>query len=284
MRITLAVSPDADDLFMVRGLLEKQIDTGRYTFEIGSSPTDALNRLASSDEAPEVLAISIGHYPKIADRYQLLPHGGSMGEGYGPVVVSAAGGTLDDLHGAKLAIPGETTTAWMVLRLLLGPSRIPNAIEIPIAPHERVFEALENREVDYALLIHEGRLTYGARGLQKVIDIGEAWAATSDGLPLPLGANVIRRDLGPDVIREVSALMRESIRWALADREGSIGWLLSKGGALSTRDEVSRYLSMYANERTVDYGEDGRAAIALLFRRAVDAGFLAAVPPVDFAP
>lgn len=284
MRISLSVSPDADDLFMVRGLLENRIDTGGYTFEIGSSPTDALNRLASQADAPEVLAISIAHYPKIADRYQLLPHGGSMGDGYGPVVVSTTPGTLDDLHGAKLAIPGETTTAWLVLRLLLGPNRVPDAVVIPIAPHERVFEALEYGEVAFALLIHEGRLTYAKRGLQKVIDIGEAWAATSNGLPLPLGANVIRRDLGPDVIRDVSALMRESIRFAIEDREASISWLLEKGGALTTRDEVSRYLSMYANERTVDYGEDGRAAIELLFRRAVDAGFLAAVPPIDFAP
>lgn len=284
MHISLSVSPDADDLFMVRGLLEGRIDTGRYRFEIGSSPTDALNRLASSADAPEVLAISIGHYPQIADRYQLLPHGGSMGEGYGPVVVSTTPGTLDDLHGRKLAIPGHTTTAWMVLRLLLGAGRVPDAVEIPIAPHERVFEALETGEVDFALLIHEGRLTYGTRGLQKVIDIGEAWAQTSQGLPLPLGANVIRRDLGPDTIRELSELMRQSIRFALEDREASIDWLLAKGGALSTRDQVSRYLSMYANERTLDYGEDGRKAIELLFRRAVDAGFLSAMPPVDFAP
>ncbi|MEQ1502291.1 MAG: MqnA/MqnD/SBP family protein [Myxococcota bacterium] len=284
MRIRLSVSPDADDLFMVRALLEGAIDTGRYRFEIGNSPTDALNRLASDDDAPEVLAISIGHYPRIADRYQLLPHGGSMGDGYGPVVVGRAAGSLGDLHRAKLAIPGETTTAWLVLRILLGREIVPDAIVVPIAPHERVFEALDRREVDYALLIHEGRLTYPSRGLTRIVDLGEAWAARTGGLPLPLGGNVIRRDLGPEVIRELSGLLRASIRWALDDRDGSIAWLLARGGALKTADEVSRYLGMYANARTVDYGDDGRAAIADLFDRAVSAGLLDRAPPVDFAP
>src|SRR4051812_39460654 len=127
MRIRLTVSPDADDLFMVRALLEGRIDTGDYRFEIDQSPTDVLNLLASGEQGPgpDVVAVSIAHYPRIADRYQLLPHGGSMGEGYGPIVVGREPGTLDHLHGARLAIPGTTTTAWLVLRLLLGPFRSP---------------------------------------------------------------------------------------------------------------------------------------------------------------
>lgn len=283
MDISLSVSPDADDLFMVRSLLEGLIPTGEYRFRITTSPTDALNQLGSGGAGPDVLAISIGHYPHVADRYQLLPHGGSVGEGYGPVVVAKRPGTLDDLHGARLAIPGTTTTAWLVLRLLLGTSRVPRATVVPISPHERVFEALDAGEVDYALLIHEGRLTYADRGLHAVVDIGEAWAARTGGQPLPLGGNVIRRGLGPEHIARISALLRQSIEYALTERDASIQWLLARGGALKTEAQVSRYLDMYANGRTLDYGADGRAAIVRLLGEAVSAGL---VPPVvvDFSP
>jgi 1,4-dihydroxy-6-naphthoate synthase len=282
MDISLCVSPDADDLFMVRALLEGQLDTGPYRFHIGSSPTDALNRLASGEDPPDVLAVSIAHYPFIADRYQLLPHGGSMGEGYGPVVVSRREASLGELHERRLAIPGETTTAWLVLRLLLSEGVQPVPVRVSISPHERVFEALEQGEVDFALLIHEGRLTYESRGLSKVLDLGEGWAELTP-LPLPLGGNVIRRSLGEQAIREISSLLRQSIAWALQDREGSIDWLLARGGALRTREEVSRYLSMYANTRTLDYGEDGRQAIRWLLERAAQRGLVPSVP-VDFAP
>lgn len=282
--ITLAVSPDADDLFMVRALLEGALDTGPYRFDIASSPTDALNRLASGGEGPDVVAISIAHYPAVSDRYQLLPHGGSMGEGYGPVVVAKAPAPVQALHGARIAIPGATTSAWLVLRLLLGADVVPVPTVVPIAPHERVFDALDGGEVDFALLIHEGRLTYGARGLARVLDLGEGWAAATGGLPLPLGGNVIRRGLGEVRIREVSALLRQSIVWALANRDASIQWLLDRGGALRTREAVDQYLAMYANGRTRDYGPDGRKAIQDLFDRAAAAGLLPPTPPVDFAP
>lgn len=289
MRVSLCVSPDADDLFMVRALLEGAIDTGHYSFAIDNEPTDALNRLASDPErAPDVIAVSIGHYPAIADRYQLLPHGGSMGEGYGPVVVAsaaaAARGGLDlrALHGRKLAIPGESTTAWLVLRLLLPEGVVPEPVTVSIHPHERVFDTLRSGEVDYALLIHEGRLTYPSHGLSLVLDLGVGFRALTE-LPLPLGGNVIRRALGPEHIRAISALLRQSIAYALEDREASIQWLLQRGSALRTREEVSRYLDMYANRRTLDYGEDGREAITWLLTRAADAGLLPRVE-VDFAP
>jgi 1,4-dihydroxy-6-naphthoate synthase len=288
MKITLAVSPDADDLFMVRALLERQLDTGPYEFVISSSPTDALNSLASGasdEEGPDVVAVSIAHYPRVADRYQLLPHGGSVGEGYGPVVVGREPATLDDLHGARLAIPGTTTTAWVVLRLLLGPHRKPEAVVVPIAPHERVFEALARHDVDFALLIHEGRLTYAERGLVQLVDLGVAWAERTGGMPLPLGGNLIRRALGPDVIRDVSGLLRASIAYALDHRDESIAWLLSRGGgALKTAEQYSQYLGYYANQRTLDYGDDGRAAIVRLLTDAADAGLLPRVGEIDFAP
>lgn len=288
MQVSLCVSPDADDLFMVRALLEEAIDTGPYTFTIDNSPTDALNRLASEAHAPDVLAVSIAHYPKIAADYQLLPHGGSMGEGYGPVVVASPAMAhqghlgIEALHGRRLAIPGETTTAWLVLRMLLPQGVSPVPIAVSISPHERVFEALMSGEVDYALLIHEGRLTYEARGFSRVLDLGEGWAKLTH-YPLPLGGNVIRRSLGAQHIREISALLRQSIRFALDNRDDSIRWLLQRSGALSTHEAVSRYLDMYANGRTLDYGEDGRGAIVWLLAQAARAGL---IPPVDvdFAP
>jgi 1,4-dihydroxy-6-naphthoate synthase len=282
--ISLAVSPDADDLFMVRALLEGALDTGRYSFRIESTPTDALNRLASGGRGPDVVAVSIAHYPAIADRYQLLPHGGSVGEGYGPVVVGREPAGPEALHGARLAIPGVTTTAWMALQIVLGPENRPKPVVVPIAPHEQVFEALASGKVDYALLIHEGRLTWQARGLHQVVELGESWAALTGGLPLPLGGNVIRRSLGPEVVGEVSALLRQSIAWALEHRDASIAWLLARGGALRTEAEVSRYLEMYANARTLDYGEVGREAIRDLFQRAGAVGLISRAPPLDFAP
>lgn len=284
--IDLTVSPDADDLFMVRALLDGLIPTGGYAFRITSSPTDALNRVASGADAdpsgPDVLAISIAHYPVCADRYQLLPHGGSMGEGYGPVIVARK--TLRTLDGVRLAVPGLTTTAWLATRLLLGPKVRPVPVVVPITPHERVFEALERGEVEAALLIHEGRLTFGDRGLKRVLELGEAWADRYDGLPLPLGGNVIRRDLGDDVIRELSALLRQSIAHGLAHLDDAVQWLLARGGALKTPERVRRYLSMYANARTLDYGPEGREAIRLLFREAAAAGLIEREPQVDFAP
>ncbi|MEZ4239286.1 MAG: MqnA/MqnD/SBP family protein [Myxococcota bacterium] len=282
--VTLAVSPDADDLFMVRALLEGALPTPGYRFRIESTPTDALNRLASGRTGPDVVAVSIAHYPAIADRYQLLPHGGSVGEGYGPVVVAREPLAPEALHGRRLAIPGVTTTAWMALQLILGGEIVPKPVVVPISPHERVFEALDEGKVDAALLIHEGRLTWPDRGLHSVVELGESWSALTGGLPLPLGGNVIKRSLGLPTIREISGLLRESIAWALEHRDDSIRWLLERGSALRTEAEVSRYLDMYANARTLDYGEVGREAIRDLFQRAGAIGLVSRPPPLDFAP
>ncbi|MCB9685210.1 MAG: ABC transporter substrate-binding protein [Alphaproteobacteria bacterium] len=285
MEVTLAVSPDADDLFMVRALLEGALDTGPYTFRISSSPTDALNTIASGEAGPDVVAVSIAHWPRIAARYQLLPHGGSMGEGYGPVVVAHPGGParLEDLAGRRLAVPGLTTTAWLALRLL-RPDLGAEPVVVPIDPYQRVFDALDAGEVDAALLIHEGRLTYEDQGLVRLLELGEAWSALTGGLPLPLGGNVIRRDLPEEHKAAISELLRASIRHALDHRDQAIAWLLARGGALRTPERVSTYLSMYANERTADYGEQGREAIRDLLARAVAAGMLPDAGPVDFSP
>lgn len=281
--IRISCSPDADDLFMVRALLEGQLDTGDYRFEIGTSPTDALNALAHGEDAPEVLAISIAHYPKIADRYRLLPHGGSMGEGYGPVVVGRRAATVADLHGARIGIPGLTTTAWLVLQLLLGPNAGVEPVVIPIEPYARTFEAVRSGEVDYALVIHEGRLTFAEEGTELVVDIG-AWWQEETATPLPLGGNVIQRGLGEPAMTEISALLKQSIAHALEHRDLAIDWLLARGGALRTRAAVSEYLGMYANQRTLDYGPEGRRGVEVLFERAAAAGLLDAPATIDWAP
>lgn len=275
--ITVRCSPDPDDLFMMRALLEGRVETPGFTWDIDTAPTDALNRVASGEGA-DVVAISIAHYPRIQAAYQLLPHGGSVGEGYGPVLVAREPLRLDDLRGRRVAIPGRTTTAFTTLSMAIDVE----PVEVPIVPYARTFEVLRRGEVDAALLIHEGRSTYAREGFHLVLDLG-AWWLGETGLPLPLGGNCIRRSLGPDVVQKVSGWLRDAIADALSDREASIAWLLQRSAALATRDEVSTYLDWYANGRTLDYGEDGRAAVQAYLDRAAANGLL---PPatVDWAP
>ncbi|NCG19128.1 MAG: ABC transporter substrate-binding protein [Rhodobacterales bacterium] len=279
--ITVRCSPDADDLFMMRALLEGSIDTAGYRFLIERAPTDDLNRIASSGSGPDVIALSIAHYPAVAEHYLMLPHGGSMGEGYGPVVISSEPLSVGQLAGKRVAIPGLTTTAWATLRMAV-PDLEP--VVTPIVPYSLIFEALRNGEVDAGLVIHEGRLTYEDEGFHRVMDIGEWWADHTGGLPLPLGANAIRRDLGEPRITEVSALLKASIAHALEDRDAAIQWLLDQGSKLQTPEKVSEYLDMYANQRTLDYGDDGREAIQRFLREAANVGVLPPVSDVEFSP
>jgi 1,4-dihydroxy-6-naphthoate synthase len=286
MRVECAISPDADDLFMLRGLMLGRVDPRGHEFVIRTADTHALNMGADADPAllPAVSAVSVAWYPRLADRWQLLPHGGSVGRGYGPVLVAppvdGAPPTLAALRGRRIAVPGTSTTAYTVLRLMLD-EFVP--VVVPIVPPERVFEALAAGEVDAALLIHEGRLTYGDHGLVLIADTGAWWQAAVDA-PLPLGATVIRRDLGPERIAEISAALRDSIADGLADRDAAIAWLLQRGGPLQTAAAVDAYLSLYANEDSLEYGEDGRRGVEELLRRGVAAGLLPAHPPVDWAP
>ena len=264
---------------MMRALLEGLIDTGPYEFEISASPTDALNRLASGDTL-DVCALSAAHYPAVADQFQLLPHGGSMGEGYGPVVVSAEPLTVTDLKGLRVGVPGLTTTAYAVLRMMVDIK----PVVTPITPYSLIFDALRDGRIDAGLIIHEGRLTYEQEGFARVVDIGEWWATETDGLPLPLGANAIRRGLGATATREISAILRESIRHALEHRDEAIEWLLARGGPLDSFERVDTYLGMYANARTLDYGAAGLAGMQTFYERAAAVGVLPEVPPLDYAP
>ncbi|MES2641490.1 MAG: MqnA/MqnD/SBP family protein [Myxococcota bacterium] len=284
MKLRCAISPDADDLFMFRAITEGLIDTEGLTFEVVSVDTDKLNRMADGS-GPDVTAISIAHYPIVASNYQLLAHGGSVGRGYGPVVVAkpAMLATAGEqkmsalLEGRRIAVPGLTTTACLVLRMI---TRF-DPIVIPIAPTSLQFDALRADEVEAALIIHEGRLTYAAEGFVQLLDIGDWWFVKTS-LPLPLGGNVIRRDLGADVIARADRVMRASIAHGLAHREEAIDWLLARGGTLKTREAVDLYLSLYANADTLDYGADGREGIRELLRRGAEGGWLPVCETVDF--
>ncbi len=285
MKLHCSISPDADDLFMFRALLLGLIETGGLEFDIDTADTDALNRAAKGTGVlPAVSAISIAWYPRLASDWQLLPHGGSVGRNYGPVLVAppAQHGVphISDLRGRRIAVPGTSTTAYTVLRLML-PDFEP--VVVPIVPPELVFQSLAKGEVDAALLIHEGRLVFRERGLHQVADVGQWWFQET-GLPLPLGGNVIRRDLGAELIARASDRIRASIAHGLEHRAEAIAWLLDRGGPLQTSEAVDHYLALYANADSLDYGEDGRRAIQLLLEKGAAAGILPACPPVDFAP
>lgn len=254
--IRCAISPDADDLFMFRGITEALVDTEGLDFRVETADTDALNRMASGDGA-DVNAISIAWYPKVAAHYQLFDHGGSVGRGYGPALVAAK--KLQKLEGLRIGVPGLTTTAHLVMKQVCSFT----PVVIPIQPHARVFEALRSGEVEAAVVIHEGRLTWAQEGFELLLDLGQWWNEHT-GLPLPLGGNVVRRSLGPETIAQVDRIVHRSIAHGLSHRDDAIRWLLARGGALSTFEQVDRYLQMYANADTLSYGADGRAAIRRL--------------------
>jgi 1,4-dihydroxy-6-naphthoate synthase len=270
--ISLAYSVDADDAFMFHALREGRIDTEGLAFSHRRDHTAALNQLAAEGGA-DVVAVSLGAYPSFAAGYQLLPHGASVGRGFGPVVVARRPIGTRDLAGLRVGIPGRSTTAWLVLRLI-EPGAV--GVEIPIFPFARIFEALEAGEVDAALLIHEGRLIYPRRGLHKVVDLGEWWQAEA-GLPLPLGVNVVRRALGAPTITRVSRVLRASIAWALANRAEMIAALAAEDRgekALSEPALIDHYLNLYANHDTAAIADDARRAVDVLFARARAAGLV----------
>ncbi len=281
--VTLAYSVDSDDLFMFYALLEGKIDTGGIVFEHRRCDTLALNELAAADEI-DITAVSIHAYAGIAERYLLLPHGGSIGVNYGPLVLSRTPLATSELAGKRISVPGFSTTAYLVFKLIC-PDFEP--VVIPITPFERTFETLQRGEVEAAVVIHEGNLTFRERGFHKILDLGEWWW-NETGLPLPLGGNVIRKDLGEARIARVSALLRQSIAYALEHRDEVIDYLLARetrsDPALRNRDLLDRYLSLYANRDTLEYPEAARRGIDELFRRGHAAGIIEKPVQVEFAP
>jgi 1,4-dihydroxy-6-naphthoate synthase len=273
MKIRLGHSPDPDDAFMFWGLASGEVDPRGFEFEHILQDIQTLNEWALEGRL-EVTAISLHAYPHVQDRYVLLPHGASMGSGYGPIVVAREALSDDDLRRVEIAIPGRMTTAFLTLKLRLGDFAWREV------PFDQIMDEVLSGKAEAGLLIHEGQLTYASQGLQKILDLGEWWLAET-GLPLPLGANVARRDLGPDTLRELSAVLAESIRAGLDNRERALEYALQWGRGLD--DELAdRFVGMYVNELTEDYGEEGRRAVRELLRRGEEIGAFSEPVRVEF--
>ena len=273
MLIQLGHSPDADDAFMFWALAAKRIDTRGFEFEHVLRDIQTLNEWALEGRL-EVTAISLHAYPFVQDRYALLPHGASMGSGYGPVVVARAATTRDELRRLEIAVPGTMTTAFLVLRMYLGD------FSYRVVPFDEILDEVKSGAAEAGLLIHEGQLTYQAEGLKKVVDLGEWWLLET-GLPLPLGANVARRDIGPDRLHDLSEVLAESIAAGLANRREAMEYALGFGRGLDS-ELGDRFVAMYVNELTQDYGEEGREAVRELMRRGEAIGAFESPVNVDF--
>jgi 5,8-dihydroxy-2-naphthoate synthase len=273
MLIRLGHSPDADDAFMFWALAVNRIDTRGFEFEHVLRDIQTLNEWALEGRL-EVTAISLHAYPFVQDRYALLPHGASMGSGYGPVVVTRGATTRDELRGLEIAVPGTMTTAFLVLRMYLGD------FAYRVVPFDEILDEVKSGAAEAGLLIHEGQLTYQAEGLDKVVDLGEWWLLET-GLPLPLGANVARRDIGPDRLHDLSEVLAESISAGLANRREAMEYALGFGRGLDS-ELGDRFVAMYVNELTQDYGEEGREAVRELMRRGEAIGAFESPVNVDF--
>jgi 1,4-dihydroxy-6-naphthoate synthase len=275
MIVRVGFSADPDDAFMYWGVASGAVDTRGHEFEPVVQDIQTLNEWAREARL-EVTAMSLATYPLVQDRYLLLPHGASMGSGYGPVVVAGEPLSLDELRGEEIVVPGFLTTAYLVLRMALGP-------DVAVRPmsFDAILEEVAEGRARAGLVIHEGQLTYADHGLAKCLDLGEWWLLET-GLPLPLGVNTIRRDLGGQTLREVSAVLRESIDAALEHRDRALDYALGYGRGLDG-DRGDRFIGMYVNELTRDYGDEGRAAVRELLTRAATVGAYDAPVRVEFA-
>jgi 5,8-dihydroxy-2-naphthoate synthase len=274
MKIRIAHSPDSDDAFMFYGLASGKVPAMGFELEHVLSDIETLNR-AAFEGRYEITAVSFHAYAHLTDRYILLPHGASMGDRYGPVVVAKKGGPTS-LKGVQVAVPGEMTTAFLTLRLY-DPS-----VQYVVMPFDKIQEAVHAGEIAAGLLIHEGQVTYEDEGLQKIVDLGEWWADRTGGLPLPLGGNVIKRDLGAPNIAKLSRLLHDSIAFGLDHRDEAVKHAMQYGRGLD-QARTDRFVGMYVNDLTLDYGERGREAVHRLLGDAQAAGLLPKPVTVEFA-
>jgi 1,4-dihydroxy-6-naphthoate synthase len=273
--ISIAHSPDSDDAFMFYGLATNKIRVPGYRFTHTLSDIETLNRRAQDEAFYDVTAISFHAYPYIQQNYMLMGCGGSVGEGYGPMVVSSKPIAPADLGRVRIAVPGTLTTAYLALKIF-NP-----ALETETIPFDRIIPEILAGKFDAGLIIHEGQLTYSSSGLYKVIDLGAWWRETT-GLVLPLGGNAIRRSLGADSARIIGKALRDSIQHALDNREQALEYAMQFARDLDS-NLANRFVSMYVNERTLDYGPDGRQAIRKLLELGHERGIIPMEPQVDFA-
>ncbi|HEX6185023.1 MAG TPA: MqnA/MqnD/SBP family protein [Pyrinomonadaceae bacterium] len=263
--ITVAHSPDSDDAFMFYGLATNKIDTGDIRFEHTLEDIQTLNEKATQG-VYDVTAVSFHAYAYVSDKYVLLPHGASIGEGYGPIVVAREPYAVEDIPRLKVAVPGTMTSAFLALRIL-SPE-----FEHVVVPFDRIIEAVQEGKADAGLLIHEGQLFYQRLGLQKVVDLGEWWKERHD-LPLPMGGNVIRRDLGAETIARVSDYLRQSIQFSLDNRRDALAYAMQFARDMDT-ELADRFVGMWVNQLTLDYTERGRRAVQLLLDEGFERGVI----------
>jgi len=273
--IRLGHSPDPDDAFMFYALARGLIATGQYRFEHVLKDIQTLNEWALEGRL-EVTAVSIHAYPYVQDRYALLDHGSSMGDRYGPLLVARQPIPAERLAQAVIAVPGTMTTAFLVLSLMLGKDRF----KYHVMPFDEILQAVADGQADAGLIIHEGQLTYADQGLVKIVDLGQWWFDQTN-LPLPLGGNCIRRDLPPEDISKVAALLHESIKFSLDHRPDAIRYALQYARDMG-QDLADRFVGMYVNKWTLSYGDVGRQAVRELLDRGHQAGIVPAAERLDF--
>jgi 1,4-dihydroxy-6-naphthoate synthase len=272
--ITVGHSPDPDDAFMFYALAHDKLDTGGLRFRHELQDIETLNRRALRGEL-DVTAVSIHAYAFLRDKYALLPSGCSMGDRYGPMVVARRPVPVEQLRSAQIAVPGTLTTAFLTLRMLL-----PGELRYEVVPFDEIIAAVAAGRFDAGLIIHEGQLTFQNQGLHLVVDLGVWWQERT-GLPLPLGGNAVRRDLGPATMAHISRLLKESIRYGLDHRDEALAYALRYARDMD-KGLADRFVGMYVNDWTLDYGPRGRAAVQRLLEEGHRAGILPAPVAVDF--
>jgi 1,4-dihydroxy-6-naphthoate synthase len=271
--IHVAHSPDSDDAFMFYALASGKIDTEGLTYVHQLQDIETLNQRAMRGEL-EVTAVSIHAYAYLADSYALLPHGASMGDRYGPRLVARSPLSRADIRGKRIAVPGLMTSAYLALRLFEP------VFEPVVIPFDQIEDAVADGSVDLGLLIHEGQLTFADRGLHLIQDLGEWWFGET-GLPLPLGGNVVRKDLGEDLTRKISRHLRDSIAYGLEHRSAALDHSMQYARGLD-RSKADAFVGMYVNDWTLDYGEAGRRAVRQFLQRGVEAGIIAKPVAIEF--
>ena len=271
--ILVAHSPDSDDAFMFYGLATNKIRVPGLKFSHTLCDIETLNRKAL-EGFYDITAISFHAYPYIQDKYALMPSGGSVGEGYGPMIVAARNVTAEEITKCRIAVPGTMTTAYLALKLFAP------EIATDVVPFDQIIPQVLAGKYEAGLIIHEGQLTFNKSGLHKIVDMGKWWRDTT-GLPLPLGGNAIRRELGPELIASCCTALRDSIRYALEHREQALEYAMQFARDLD-RQMADKFVGMYVNERTLDYGKDGREAITKLLEMGHEAGIIPHKPAVEF--
>jgi|TARA_B100000809_G_scaffold266415_1_gene329040 1,4-dihydroxy-6-naphthoate synthase len=274
-QIRIGHSPDSDDAFMFYALAKKLIPTNGFEVVHVIEDIESLNKRALNAEL-EVTAISIHAYAYVSQDYILMPCGASIGDRYGPIVVSTSPIDLHDLSGKRIAIPGEMTTAYLTLQLF-EPDFIPEVV-----PFDQILDHVKQGKSDAGLIIHEGQLTYQSQGFHKIIDLGEWWYQETD-LPLPLGANVIRRDLGSEAIRKITSLLKQSIQYSLSHRQEGLEYAMVYARDMESDSTLAdRFVGMYVNDYTLDYGQRGRAGVHELLSRGYQSGIITSPVDIDF--